>query len=244
MRDGPLPVWQPTVDPDGEEFLTYRLVQPLCVVVGVEILPAPLRRCHAPRRLQVDVGFDEAAFEQSSEEFAVENQPVPQFFALPRWRLMAGGYVRLRMRGMHGPMAEPHPATGGDAFCVCIHRVRVVGLALGNVRDNLLAEALVAHAWQRPGFRAAVRRGLRPAVGEELHVEEIVAGFRTSQLSRPAYLDAQEANDEDVGSGCGFHEGACRCGSGGGGGGISISGWAPHRSRYSPSPRSRLRRWA
>ncbi|GBG70264.1 hypothetical protein CBR_g6393 [Chara braunii] len=163
-----------TRSPDKREFLTFRLSQPICLVTAVEILPAPLRRCYAPKRVQVQVGFgeDQALFE--SEDMIVENEPVLQQFNLPE-RLIVGDHVRLLFKGVHDELSLPHH---WHMYSICIQRIRIFGFPLGCIRDTLLSESLVNFALQYPPFQFATARALKPAVGEQLHCEDIIVGLR------------------------------------------------------------------
>lgn len=184
---------QPQEDPEvGAEFLTFRLRQPLCVVHGVEVLSAPLWRSSTPRYLRVDVGFEEGAFEYASAEEAMADAPsAAHRLLLPRDRLVVGDHVRVRFRGMHQPMGEPR-APGGAPRSIAIQRVRIFGVPIAAVLDNLMAEALVCHALRHHGFRASVLRLLKPPVGEELQVEEIVSGLRAALSRDRAFWECEE----------------------------------------------------
>merc|ERR1719197_1032577 len=44
-------------DADGAEYIVYRLAEPVCLVTGIYLEPAQLRRCYGPRQVSLTVGM-------------------------------------------------------------------------------------------------------------------------------------------------------------------------------------------
>ncbi|KAI8920322.1 hypothetical protein DFJ77DRAFT_452188 [Powellomyces hirtus] len=117
--------------PGSSEWLTYKLVQPICVVESLSIVPykATYQRgmpIYAPREIEIRVGFtpDPEQMHYRSRVFPVQNQNVEQWFPLSP-HLVVGGYLHLKMVGRY--QTQP----GDNLWYTVLQTVHCVGKPCG-----------------------------------------------------------------------------------------------------------------
>ncbi|KAJ3270245.1 hypothetical protein HK104_004963, partial [Borealophlyctis nickersoniae] len=125
--------WSSKGSPDNttSEYLIYKMVQPICVVTRVEVVPYKARYqrgmpIYAPRSVAVSVGFHQEAenMHYVSEEFPVENSNVTHTFNI-KPTLVVGGFLRLDLRGRY--QRQP----GDNLFYTVLESVKCFGLPIG-----------------------------------------------------------------------------------------------------------------
>lgn len=143
--------WSSTgsADDASEEWLTYRLVQPLCALqaVVVSAYKADYQRrapVYAPRRVAFDVAHaPDGPFHWSSREFPCAHTSEPQRFDLAGGELPVGGFLRVRLLGRRA--RQP----GDELWYTVIRHVRVLGVPQGVVAATgatVLADAMLRSA--------------------------------------------------------------------------------------------------
>ncbi|TPX31756.1 hypothetical protein SeLEV6574_g08511 [Synchytrium endobioticum] len=178
-------------DPLSREHLVYQLVQPVCIITAVTIVPfrAAFQRgmpTYAPMWITIKAGFhaDAESMHYTSREFKVQNRNERQIFPLAPL-VVAGGYLRLEMRGRY----ERQP--NDDLYYTVLQHVDAFGYPLGaladypHIQSALLQTAYAYHtdwtAWfATPHGAAGVLATLEHASAPILRAQRRLAQTRAS----------------------------------------------------------------
>ncbi|KAJ3092258.1 hypothetical protein HK102_009228 [Quaeritorhiza haematococci] len=202
LDDNPRTFWSSKGSDDmlSSEHLTFKLIQPVCIISSVEIIPYKARYqrgmpIYAPRYMTISVGFhsDPNRMHFVSGPFPVENSNVPQVFNI-KPVLVGGGYVRLDLYGRY--QTQP----GDNLWYTVLQSVKVNGIALGAAYEKPeLSSSLIRFAnllrcdWLQWG-------DLLPDFAVSDNNSEVPASViqeRLQQVLRP-YWTARKAHTEGI----------------------------------------------
>jgi hypothetical protein len=139
-------------DQESNEFVVYKLVQPLCIVKHVDIfiykaLYQPGMPIYAPQYIRVSVGFSPNIkhMHYTSEPFKIMNIDALQQLVLDRPQF--GGFIRLDLLGRQ--QTQP----GDDLWYTVLRYVRVGGVPSGALMDKVyLTNSLLRFAFDNEYF--------------------------------------------------------------------------------------------
>jgi len=137
-----------SLDPESDEFLIYKLSQPLCFVRGIELEAMKNVHTYAPKKIRFLIGFEPKKYHFTSKEYNYENNPNPQFFELPE--NVPGGYMRIDLIGKHSThFVQQHQTK----YYLCISSVRVEAIPIGGYSSTLLITSLLNKLLKEESFR-------------------------------------------------------------------------------------------
>eukprot|EP01134_Creolimax_fragrantissima_P005460 CFRG5460T1 len=133
-----------TVSTTQNESITYKLVQPVCVVTAVEIFPFKAVFHHGlptygPQRVRISIGYRPDSMHYVSEILTCGNVSEAQVFNIAP-DLVLGSYIHIELMGRR----SIQPADG--LYYIVIKQVKVYGIPLGVLEMPDLASVLLREA--------------------------------------------------------------------------------------------------